>query len=203
MQSMRAERPDGYYDERLMPIDERICELLQRRKEISEGNPGHPSKARIAEWSEKYGIYENLLDSIFGSLASEEHYKPEVRPIGFRCRIPVLRTAEQSDIFYSIVTVRQYENASVAVLSADWEEVEPEYDEYPRERSHKEFELSVSGETDYDCRMHRGAGTTGKMSLNYVISPPLPDDLTGISFRVRAYEDYGKQKPLGPEIVLE
>lgn len=197
-----SERPDGYYDKRLRPIDEQICELLQQRKDISEGNPGHPPKADIKKWSEKHGFYEMYLHALFGTLSSEQHYKPEVKPSGFRYQIPVLLTAEQADIFYSIVTLRQYENASVAVFSADWEAIEKEKNDSPWDRTYREFELEVSGDVEYDCRMNGGSGTAGKMSTNYVISPPLPDDLSGIEFRMRAYEDHTKQKPLGPEIVL-
>ncbi|WP_172196449.1 hypothetical protein [Saccharibacillus qingshengii] len=51
--------------------------------------------------------------------------------------------------------------------------------------------------------MMNGCGrSTGKMSNNYIISLPLPDDLSGIEFRVRAYEDPTKKKPPGPEILL-
>lgn len=114
------ERQDAYYDERLQPIDENICELLKQRKALSEGNPGHPLQALVNEWAEKYGFYPEHLHAVFSTLSAEELHKPRIKPNGFRCQLPVMRSAEQGDFFYSIVALRQYDNASVVVLSADW-----------------------------------------------------------------------------------
>ncbi len=137
------ERRDGYYNEELQPIDEKICGLLKPRKALSEGNPGQPLKATV--------------------------------------------------------TMRQYDNASVVVLSADWEEA---LNLHHSERTHHEFALKISGDQDYDCRMQTGSGTTGKMSYNYIISPALPDDLSGIEFLVQAYNGHGKENPGGAEFIL-
>lgn len=193
------ERKDGYYNEKLQPVDEKICELLKQRKELAEGNPGHPLKVVVKEWAEKYGFYEEYLHTVFSTLKLEDRYKPRVKPNEFRCQIPVMRSAEQLGVFYSVVTVRQYSNASVAILSADWEE---SFNLHYSERIHREFVLEIQGDQPYDCRMENGSGTTGKMSQNFIISPPLPDDLSNIEFRVRAYNDYGKEDPVGPDIVL-
>ncbi|GGO03921.1 hypothetical protein [Saccharibacillus kuerlensis] len=200
MEAESNEREDGPYNEKLKPIDKQICELLKQRKDISQGEPGQPQKALIAEWSGKYGFYEDYLQSIFGTLANEAVYKPLVVPTGFRRQVPVLRSAEQNNIFYSIVTVRQYDNASVIMLNADWEEEE---NLRHSERTHWECVLEVTGDQEYDCRMRNGSGTNGQMSQTFVISPPLPEDLLDIVFRVRVYEEYGRKKPLGPEIILE
>lgn len=204
MRGLRYEQPDGHYDERLRPTDEQICELMERRKKLTDGKPGRPPKAMIAEWAEKYGFYENFLYAIFNNMDSEELYKPEVKPENFRYQLPVRLSGEQGGIFYSIATMRQYDNASVVVLSADWHEEEPPLDDYDGRfnREHREFVLEIAGDRPYECRAGSGAGTMGKMSQNYVISPALPDDLSGIEFRVRGYEGYGRMKPLGPELTL-
>ncbi|PGP31625.1 hypothetical protein CN989_29265, partial [Bacillus cereus] len=39
MKTMSFERPTDYYDDRLYTIDEKICELLKERKELSGGDP--------------------------------------------------------------------------------------------------------------------------------------------------------------------
>lgn len=199
MEFKRHERKDGYYNENLLPIDEKICELIHQRRVVSEGNPGHPLKAMVTDWAEKHNFYEEYLHAVFSTLNLEEIYKPRVKPEEFRYNLPVMRSAEQLGVFYSVVTVRQYSNASVAVLSADWEE---SFNLHYSERIHREFVLEIQGDQPYDCRMENGSGTTGKMSQNFIISPPLPDDLSNIEFRVRAYNGYGKEDPVGPEIVL-
>ncbi|GGH71500.1 hypothetical protein GCM10007362_08680 [Saccharibacillus endophyticus] len=193
------ERKDVYYNEKLQPVDEKICGLLKQRKELAEGNPGHPLKVLVKEWAEKYGFYEEYLHTVFSTLNLEDMYKPRVKPNEFRCQIPVMRSAEQDGVFYSVVAMRQYDNASVVVLSADWEE---EFDLHHSERTHREFTLEIGGDQEYDCRMQIGSGTTGKMSYNYIISPALPDHLAEIEFRVRAYIGVGKENPVGPEFVL-
>lgn len=204
MKSLRYGRPDGHYDERLRPIDEQICELMRQRKKLTDGKPGQPLSETVVEWAEKYGFYENFLYVIFNTMDSEEIYKPEVRPENFRYQLPVRLSAEQDGTFYLIATMRQYDNASVVALSADWHEEEPSLDDYEGRfnREHREFVLEVAGDRPYEYRAGSGAGTIGKMSQNYVISPTLPDDLSGIEFRVRGYEGYGRMNPLGPELTL-
>ncbi len=205
MNMMPYEHPDGYYDERLLPIDEQICELMQRRKELTHGNPGEPHKAALEEWAEKYGFYEQFLYSVFNTMNAEAIYKPRVKPENFRQQIPVMRSAEQEGVFYLIATMRQYENASVVVLSADWEELDllPEDFDHPRRRSYKQLALQIRGGKAYDCREDSGVGTLGKMSQNYIISPSLPDDLSGIEFCVQAYDGLRNAKTVGPEVVLK
>lgn len=48
---MPFEPPTGYYDERLITIDEQICSLLKQRKDISDNNPGFPSDDVISNWA--------------------------------------------------------------------------------------------------------------------------------------------------------
>lgn len=81
---MPFERPTDHYDERIFHIDEQICELLQRPKAISDNNPGYPPFEYIENWANSFGLYEDYLKAIFGTLRSEEHYKPMVEPAGFR-----------------------------------------------------------------------------------------------------------------------
>lgn len=38
--------PTNYYCEELVPVDEQICGLLAKRKELSNNNPGFPNLDR-------------------------------------------------------------------------------------------------------------------------------------------------------------
>lgn len=70
MKRMPFERPTEHYDKRISSIDEQICALLKRRKDISDSNPGFPSNEYISSWAGKYDLYEDLLNSILKFLGS-------------------------------------------------------------------------------------------------------------------------------------
>jgi len=61
---MPFQPPTEYYCELLAPIDEQICALIAKRKEISKDNPGFTQPNLIAAWSQQYGLNEDWLRSI-------------------------------------------------------------------------------------------------------------------------------------------
>ncbi|NOU86292.1 hypothetical protein GC102_10970 [Paenibacillus sp. LMG 31460] len=197
MKRMPFERPTEHYDERIFNIDEQICSLLKQRKEISGNNPGFPPFEYISKWASAFELYEDFLKAVFGSLRSEEHFKPMVEPSGFRKHIPVLQSIEKGAIFYSVTSIRQYNNASVITFSIDWD-MTTDLPSNPHKHSH--FELYL-GEK-YDCRMTNGGSTSGHSSYNYVVSPPLTDDISGIELMFKEYSAPFKNRPTGIEIVF-
>lgn len=98
MKRMPFERPTDHYDERIYSIDEKLCELLKQRKTISNNNPGFPPLEDIANWAEKFELYEDLLKSVFGALWNEEQYRPQFEPNGFRMYLPVLKSVEKKSV---------------------------------------------------------------------------------------------------------
>lgn len=38
----REVNQSDYYDQKLLPLDDQLCELLKQRKELSNNNPGVP-----------------------------------------------------------------------------------------------------------------------------------------------------------------
>ncbi|MGG0644620.1 hypothetical protein ABE021_11840 [Sporosarcina gallistercoris] len=197
MEKIPFERPKNFYDEHLYPIDEQICALLKQRKDLSNNNPGYPSDEMIANLADKYELYEDFLSSIFGTLKMEDLFKPRVEPIGFRKHLPVLQSVEKDERLYSVTFIRQFENASVVNLNIDWDGT----NDHPHELDHDNFELSV-GES-YDCRMESGGGSTGYYHYNYIVSPPLPDDFSGIDLTFKEYKDHFKEKPTGLEFRIQ
>ncbi|MGO0061175.1 hypothetical protein ACTID9_14330 [Brevibacillus fluminis] len=195
MKRIQFERPTEYYDEQLLPIDEQICALLQQRKKISNHNPGYPPFEYIERWANLYGLYEDYLKSVFGTLRSEELYKPQIEPNGFRMHIPVLKSIENDGYLYTVTSVRQYENASVITLTADWDVT---IDSSTNLHNRRHFDLQIEG--DYDCRMDRWEGNSGDSSYHFVVSPPLPDEISGMEFRFVEYRRPFKEQPTGYEI---
>ena len=188
-------RSNDYYDEQLYSIDEQICALLKKRHELSNKKPGCPPDEVVSKWAKKYGFYEEYLLSLFGMMPMADFFIPRVEPIGFRKYMPVLKAVEKDERFYSITYIRQYENASVVQLNIGWDEVD---DKPLKMVNHNRFDLYVGEQ--YDCRMDRGSGTTGSLMNNYIVSPALPDDISGIKFIFTGYENFNN--PTGLEIVI-
>lgn len=195
MKRMNFERPTEHYDERLVPIDEQICDLLKQRKNISNRNPGYPPFEYIERWANTNGLYEDYVKAVFGTLRSEELYKPMVEPNGFRMHIPVLQSMECGGVLYTVTSVRQYTNASVITLTADWDVT---IDSSTVSNKPRHFDLQIEG--NYDCRKESGGGTTGHSSYNFIVHPPLPDELSGVEFRFIEYRRPFKTQPTGLEI---
>ncbi|WP_238162607.1 hypothetical protein [Cohnella sp. AR92] len=172
-------RPTDHYEERLHAIDEQLCRLLKQRKELSNGNPGFPPSEAIARWAAENNLYEDFLNSMFGMLRNESFFKPQVEPTGFRMHIPVLKSCEQGSFYFTLTSVRQYRNASVVTLYIDWDVNDGE-EPMIASRKRQHYELTI-GEP-YDCRFDTGGSGAGSGHYNYVISPPLPDNLEGIEF---------------------
>ena len=175
MEQMSFEPPTDHYDERIVMIDEQICQLINQRKELSNNNPGFPPKQYIADWSKKYHFYESFLDSVFANFFYEEVHKPVVEPKGFRKNIPILKSFEREDDFYSITFMRQYENASIVHLNIDGNSTNDISEWQQREDTH--FELSIKGaDVQYDCRNEGGGGSMENQTFRFLVSPALPDD---------------------------
>jgi hypothetical protein len=202
MKRVRFEPPTEYYDQGIEEIDEQICKLIKERKEISNQNPGFPTKDLIAEWSIKYNLYEDFLNSVFSNFLHEDIYKPLVEPEEFLKNIPILKSFEKDAVFYTVTFVRQFNNASVVHLTIDKEDS----DEEQRRRmyeDHSIFELSIESDgVDYDCRNNFGGGSGTHSSYSYTVSPALPADLSTIKFNFIECK-YPFKKPTGFEFAIQ
>ncbi|KOS68404.1 hypothetical protein AEA09_07435 [Lysinibacillus contaminans] len=195
------ERPTEHYDKRLSPIDEQICALLKQRKYISNNNPGFPPDESISNWAKKYELYEDYLKTLFGTMRMEEQLKPRIEPAGFRKHLPVLKSLEIDDRHYTVTFIRQYENASVLQLLIDWDGTNDPPIHLDRKFSRNHFELFLGEQ--YECRQESGGGSTGHYRYKFVVSPPLPDDISGLEFTFKEYSDVYGDKPTGLEISMQ
>lgn len=93
--------------------------------------------------------------------------------------------------------MRQYNNASVIAFHIDWD---VKSDQSFKSTKTKHFELYL-GET-YHSRMESGGGSSGHLSFNYVVSPALPDDISGMDFVFREFNSPLKDTSIGNEIVF-
>lgn len=197
MELMPYRRPTDHYDEGITQIDEQICELIKQRKEVSNNNPGYPPFEYISKWAEKYGLYENQLKSVFSSLWNESLYKPVVEPHGFRMNLPVLKVFEEDNRLFSVIYIRQYSNASVVNFNVDRSD---ENDSSNRRPKHSQFELFIGEE--YNCRMKSGGGAADHFCYSFVVSPPLPDNVSGIDLIFKEHEIPVREKTAANEVII-
>lgn len=201
MKRLPFERPTNHYDERIRQIDEQICSLIQQRKEVSNADPGFPPKKYISEWADKYDLYEDLLHAVFSTLRNDEEFRPQVEPNKFQKYMPILKSVAKDEYFYTVAFMRQYDNASVVNFTIDWDDTNDSHEDHFRRQRH--WELFIAEE--YSCRMNDGGGTGGHFSYNFIVSPPLPDDLSGLQFVFKAFkEPYTyKETPILSEIIID
>lgn len=202
MKRLPFEPPSEHYDEQIKVIDEEIVQLMMQRKQVSNNNPGFPSKQLIAEWAKRFDFYEDFLNSIFTSFLQEDYFKPVVEPEGFIKNIPVLKSFEKDNEFYSITFVGQFENASVIHFNVDKEDPDLEIPIRLRAREHTYFDLSIDGNgTEYECRNQRGGGSGGHESFTYIVAPALPHDFSTFNFVFKEYK-VPFRKPTGFEFMI-
>ena len=195
MKRVPFEVPTEHYDQRIKEIDKQICSLIKKRKELSDGHPGFPTKQLIASWAEEYDFYEDFLNSLFLNFMSEEMYKPVVEPKGFVKNIPLLKVAEKGDTFYTVTFIQQYKNASVVHLHIDKSEPVKMAEEPHQHYSY--FILSIEGDsTEYNCRYKGGSGSDGHITHQFVVSPALPDDCAKFKLVFKESEE-PYRKPTG------
>lgn len=198
MKQIPFERQKDHYDGRFLAIDEQICALIKQRIELSKNNPSTPPDEQIAEWAKKFDLYEDLLNAVFGTVRMADDFKPRIEPSGFRKHVPVLKSIEIDDAMYTVTFIRQFENASVVNLSIDWN---AEEEEFPEERFHRNFYELFIGE-QYHCRNNGGGGSHGNMTHTFIVSPPLPDDISGLDLVFIQYPTPFRDKANGKEIIF-
>ncbi|APM38520.1 hypothetical protein [Clostridium kluyveri] len=198
MKRISFKRPTNYYDERIKQVDEKICQLIKQRKEISNNNPGYPPLEYIANWAEKYDLYDDLLRLIFASLWNDKIYRPLIEPEGFYRNLPVLKSLEIDNRLFSVVSIRQYSNSSIVNFNIDWNDTS-DLSEYQSQHTH--FELSISEK--YNCRMMNGTGGDGHFHYDFIVSPPLPDNISGVELVFKEYTLPFTDIPIGHDVIIQ
>ncbi|SHN50536.1 hypothetical protein [Desulfitobacterium chlororespirans] len=178
MNAMPFHPPTDYYCKELAPLDEEICSLLAKRKELSNQNPGFPDPDLIAQWSQAFGLKEYWLCLVFAHLLSEEQIHIPVEPVEFLRFIPVLRSVTVDKLSHTVTYLKQYSNASIVYIETEVITPEPF-----GHLGHAMFELSIAPE--YLCTLNGGGGSGKTMQHSFVVTPPLPDDVSEVEFHFK------------------
>jgi hypothetical protein len=191
----REEPRATYYNTQLLPIDEKICALIQERKTIAGDNPGLPSEETFQSWGKKFGHYPEMLREIFAAMRNEELFKPRVEPKKFRGFVNVMSGKKFGDHFFCVTHLCQYGNASVLSLTV----TSPfDYKEHYADHhaDHLDYKLEIP-DSNYDCRSDDGSGSNGLWVRNYIIAPAIPDELPDLKLIFQEQEMFPEQKLTG------
>ena len=170
------EEPEGPYGEEALGIDREICRLVAERDRLAAGARLHPGAERVLAWAKEFGVGELSLRNIFAQLAARPQLEAlPPMPEGLRHVLEIMRRVEREDLTVTLTHCMQYLNASV---------VHCEIEAPGRRVPHGSVVLEVD-RPGYECRPHHAQGGGGKWSAAFVIWPPLPDDLRGVTFTVR------------------
>jgi hypothetical protein len=186
---VKITRPTTYYNERVRDIDGKICALIKERQVLSDNNPGRPFK-HTSGWALKYDLNENFLSAFFGTLWNYDDYKPFPEPEGFVKYVPVAKTtADAEGRQFHMIALRQYSNVSSVICCL----------ESPTPYTFSSFELHINAE--YACRTDNQNGINGGFHYDFLVAPPLPDDLTGMTFTFKQFDPVNRV-PQGKDIVI-
>jgi hypothetical protein len=186
--------PTDYYCEVLAPIDEQLCSLIAKRKEVSGNNPGFPGVDRISGWCQHYGLNEQMTLHVFGQLYGEDHFQPRPVPTGFSRFIPIAKFVKLDGVVYAVTHVKQYTNMSVVNI-----EISLETDDETVGIMHARVDLSIGPE--YTCLQESGGGSGRGMQYSFAVTPPLPDDIAGVEFSLKITPWPDIPKPRAPFIL--
>lgn len=177
--------PTDYYCEEISPIDEQICSLLAERKKISNDNPGFPPLEAISGWCQTYDLNEQIVYGIFHSLYYADDFAGFIEPSGFLKFVPILKTVEENQVLYTITHMKQYDNASVVFVEVENRKSDPN-----TYFGNARLELTIAAE--YKCRTSGGSGHEKGIMHYFVVTPPLPDDVSQVPFRltIKPFQDF-------------
>ncbi|MCC8435847.1 hypothetical protein HP567_014990 [Brevibacillus sp. M2.1A] len=188
--------PNQYNDE-CKKIDESILQLLRERKVLANGKRLTPPQEIRQEWAEKYGIDEAELGWFLHTLNSE------IRPvfpdehgelIGV---LPIMKTTVLDGFTYTLTHAMQHKNLSI--VHVEIKSGLTDYEDIGMLRPHLMLEIKSSQE--HHVRKSGARGSERKISLQFMVSPALPDQLDSVGFSLTPYAAPRELPPL--EYVLD
>ena len=168
--------PTDYYCQEVELVDERLCALIAERQQISRDNPGFPGAERIEDWRQRYGIDVVRTWHIFSILCREQSVLLIFPvPTGFLRFLPIAKSVEVDGVVYAVTHMKQYENVSIVYVEISLETLEENV-----QIKYGQVHLSIT--PTYTCEQHSGSGHGKYIQASFVVTPPLPDNVSQLAF---------------------
>jgi hypothetical protein len=163
------------YDPELEPVDEALVELWSRRLAQSRGRRLLPPPGLTREWATRYHLPENLVAWWFRQMTAPFPAEPPPRMGDVRAVRPLMKQQAVAGVVYQLTHVEDYAEASMVHLRVRVETDEP----WPPNQL--DFRLTLALTPDrYTVTPWGMTGGGLRLSVQYLVTPPLPDDLTAV-----------------------
>lgn len=184
------------YDRRLEPIDEQLAKLIGERYHLSNGRNGYPTKEQIDRWSQEYVIDRNIIVSVFASMndfrRAQQH---PAAPQHLLNIIAVMQKVTMDDITYQITRMEQYSDFSLIYVDIFTR------DDAQTADLNIQLRLHVEPAEERHIQVHRAQSQVNQVSLVYMVSPRLSDDVGSYKFALIPHPVPRYPRPI--EVVLD
>ncbi|MHA6534262.1 chorismate mutase family protein [Paenibacillus sp. BAC0078] len=165
------------YNDEAKQIDAQILELFRQRKAVAGGKGLSPEMETIEQWAVEFGLEVAEITFILSNLNEarpRRHFWDGSGPLNGV--LPIMKTTLEGDVEYTLTHAMQYERYSIVTLEIKYlkETVSPV-------NIQPELTLAVHGGTDYEIKEHGARGGGSHLQMQFMVSPPLPQDLSTIS----------------------
>ncbi|MEK8211186.1 hypothetical protein [Paenibacillus sp. FSL L8-0463] len=169
--------PNDYNDEARV-IDEQILRLVQQRKALSGGRGLFPEEEAMNQLAAESGLEVSEISLILSNLNEarpRRHFWDEPGPLlGV---LAIMKTTLDGDFEYMLTHSMQYEKLSIVTL-----EIKCLKEMVERVHINPMLKLAVLSETSYEVENHGANGGGAHVHMQFMISPPLPEDLSTTQF---------------------
>jgi len=184
------------YDRRLEPIDEQLAKLIGERYHLSNGRNGYPTKEQIDRWSQEYVIDRNIIVSVFASMndfrRAQQHSRRSPTPSQHHRRDAKVT---MDDITYQITRMEQYSDFSLIYVDIFTR------DDAQTADLNIQLRLHVEPAEERHIQVHRAQSQVNQVSLVYMVSPRLSDDVGSYKFALIPHPVPRYPRPI--EVVLD
>lgn len=167
------------YNEDIKEIDEQIMRLVQKRKNLAAGGNFIPATEQVQIWQEEFGLSELKIYELIRMLnrsakrRSFSDFSGELRTV-----VPIMKQTNTGKFTLKMTHMMQYENWSELHINVRYaESLEEDVS------LNLNFTLDIYGkEIQYNVRRGSGSSHSNEAQMQFMVEPPLPDELEGLSF---------------------
>jgi len=180
-------RSEGPYTDELRALDLEMLRLARRRADLAQGRGVFPGVEELRALEAASGLPAKAAVRLLAALAPRQAPDGPPPPRRLRRVVELMRRAEADGLTILLSHALQYENATVL-------EVEVSAPDQVRfEWSDLELEVVGGGQRTRHWGAHGGGDRT---QIRFIAWPPLPDDLSGVAFRLAAAASPPPEPPL-------
>lgn len=160
------------YNDGFKEIDEKILKLIMERQSMAKGKRFFPNKEVVEAWSKQFDMKVPELNLFlhtinWGARPIHPNEKGELKGI-----LPIMKKTVKDEIEYTLTHAMLYEQYSEVHL-----DIINKGEGSHMTHIHPQIHLKVIGDKEYFVENHGMHGGGNQTSMQFLVSPPLPEDL--------------------------